>query len=141
MRVFSVFVSIVCAAAPAVAQSRVNVSELVSEALARHPEIAASEKRVEAARQRPAQEGSLPDPMLTPSYASSGRPWPGAGVGSEPNANIGVMASQQFPYPGKLALKASMAEREADAAVQAVEAARLSVTSRVKQAYYRLAYA
>ena len=140
MRVFSVFVSIVCAAAPAIAQSRVNVADLVSEALARNPEVVAAEKRADAARQRPAQERSLPDPMLSPSYSSAGRPWPGAGIGSDPNANIGVMASQQIPYPGKLALKGSIAEREADAEAQTIDSARLSVTARVKQAYYRLAY-
>lgn len=140
MRVLIILSSLVCAAGPAFAQARVSLSDLVAEALARNPEIAAAEKRVDAARQRPAQERSLPDPMLSPSYASSGRPWPGAGVGSEPTANIGVMASQQFPYPGKLALKASIAEREADAEAQTIETARLSVTARVKQAYYRLAY-
>ena len=141
MRSFaSLVVGFVCFAPAAFAQPRVQVSELVSEALARNPEIAAAEQRVEASRQRPAQERSLPDPMLSPSYASSGRPWPGAGVGSEPNANIGVMASQQFPYPGKRALKATIAERDADAETQTIEAARLSVTARLKQAYYRLAY-
>ena len=140
MRVFSFFVSIVCAAAPAIAQSRVNVADLVSEALARNPEVIAAEKRADAARLRPAQERSLPDPMLSPSYSSTGRPWPGAGIGSDPNANIGVMASQQIPYPGKLALKGSIAEREADAEAQTIDSARLSVTARVKQAYYRLAY-
>ncbi len=140
MRALIILSSLVCAAGPALAQSRVSLSDMVAEALSRNPEIAAAEKRVDAARQRPAQERSLPDPMLSPSYASSGRPWPGAGVGSEPTANIGVMASQQFPYPGKLALKASIAAREADAEAQTIDAARLSVTARVKQAYYRLAY-
>ena len=138
--VISLILGFVCFAPAALAQTRVQASELVSEALARNPEIAAAKERVEAARQRPAQERSLPDPMLSPSYASSGRPWPGAGVGSEPNANIGVMASQQFPYPGKRALRATIAEREAEAETQSIEAARLSVTSRLKQAYYGLAF-
>jgi outer membrane protein TolC len=140
MRVVLLFSSFVCIASPSFAQARVALSDLVAEAVARNPEIAAAERRVEAARLRPVQERSLPDPMLSPSYSSTGRPWPGSGIGSDPNANVGVMASQQFPYPGKLALKASIAEREADAEAQSIDAARLSVVARVKQAYYRLAY-
>src|SRR5437667_3155517 len=50
------------------------------------------------------------------------------------------MVSQELPYPGKRDLRASMASREADAESQQIEAARLSITARVKQAYYRLAY-
>jgi outer membrane protein TolC len=51
------------------------------------------------------------------------------------------MVSQEVPYPGKRDLRASIASREADAEFQQIEAARLSVIARVKQAYYRLAYA
>src|SRR5205814_9146518 len=97
-------------------------------------------KRYDAARERPAQERSLPDPMISAGWSSSGRPWPGAGLGTEPTANIGFMVSQQVPYPGKLELRASIAARDADGEMQQVEATRLSVTSRVRQAYYRLAY-
>lgn len=50
------------------------------------------------------------------------------------------MVSQELPYPGKRGLRASIAAREADAEFQQIEAARLSVVARVKQAYYRLAY-
>jgi outer membrane protein, heavy metal efflux system len=123
------------------AAARVPLAELVAEALDRNPEIAAALRRYEAARQRPAQERSLPDPVVSAGYNSSGNPLPGAGLGTEPTANIGFMVSQELPYPGKLALRESMASREADAELQQVEAARLSVTARVKQAYYRLAYA
>jgi len=123
------------------AQARVALSDLVAEALQKNPEIAAAEKRYEAARERPAQERSLPDPIISAGWNSSGRPWPGAGLGTEPTANIGFTISQQVPYPGKLELRESMAVRAADAELQQVDAARLSVASRVRQAYYRLAYA
>jgi outer membrane protein, heavy metal efflux system len=120
--------------------ARLRLADVVAEALAKHPEIAAAERRYEAARQRPAQERSLPDPMVSAGYNASGAPWPGAGLGTEPTANVGFMVSQEVPYPGKLNLRASIASHEADAISQDVEAARLSVTTRVKQAYYRLAY-
>lgn len=126
--------------ASAQAPARMPLADVVAEALARNPEIGAAERRHDAALQRPAQERSLPDPMISAGYNASGNPLPGAGIGTEPTANIGAMVSQEIPYPGKLALRSAMAAREADADFQQIEAARLSVTARVKQAYYRLAY-
>jgi outer membrane protein, heavy metal efflux system len=135
-----VFLLLFCASAAAQDRPRVALADLVGEALEKNPEIAAAQRRSDAARQRPTQERSLPDPMISAGYNSSGRPWPGAGLGTEPTANVGLMVSQTIPYPGKLALRASIAQREADAESQQIEAARLSVASRVRQAYYRLAY-
>jgi len=142
MRVFSglLIVAILPASAHAQAPARVPLAEIVAEALARNPEIVAAERRHDAARQRPLQEHSLPDPLVSAGYNASGNPLPGAGLGTEPTANIGVMVSQELPYPGKRDLRASIASREADAVFQQIEAARLSVVARVKQAYYRLAY-
>jgi outer membrane protein, heavy metal efflux system len=141
MRVGSA-VLIMLLAAPVAAQSpeRLVLADVVAEALRSNPEIAAAEQRFNAARQRPAQERSLPDPMISAGYNSSGNPLPGAGLGTEPTANIGLMVSQELPYPGKLALRSAIASREADAEQQQIETARLSVTARVKQAYYSLAY-
>ena len=121
--------------------ARLALSDVIAEVLATHPEIAAAQRRYDAARQRPVQEQSLPDPMVSAGYNASGNPLPGAGLGTAPTANIGFMVSQELPYPGKRDLRASIASREADAAFQQIEAARLSITARVKQAYYRLAYA
>jgi outer membrane protein TolC len=50
------------------------------------------------------------------------------------------MVTQEIPYPGKLQLRAAVASREADAIHNEIDSARLSVVSRVKQAYFRLAY-
>ena len=121
-------------------RARIALAEVVAEALAKSPEIAAAERRLDAARQRPAQERSMPDPVLSAGYDAAGRPWPGAGLGSEPTANVGFMVSQELPYPGKRDLRGAIALREADAEGEQVDAVRLSVTARVKQAYYRLAY-
>ena len=142
MRVFSGLLTILILSASANAQTppRLALADAVDEALANNPEIAAAQHRSLAARQRPAQEHSLPDPMLSAGYNASGRPWPGAGLGTEPTANIGFMVSQELPYAGKRDLRASIASREADADTQLIESARLSVIARVKQAYYRLSY-
>jgi outer membrane protein, heavy metal efflux system len=143
MRVFYATLMTLILGSPAFAQPtpRVSLADVVAEALAKNPEVAAAERRYDAARQRPAEEHSLPDPIVSAGYRANGRPWPGAGLGTEPTSNVGFMVSQDVPYPGKLDLKASMASREADAEMPRIEAARLSVTARVKQAYYRLAYA
>lgn len=131
-------------AVPATAQQttegRASLAALVEEALDNNPEILAARRRVEAARERPAQERSLPDPMVSASWASVGKPFPGAGLGDEPMANVGVMVTQELPYPGKRGLRAAIAAREADAETRRLDAVRLSVASRVRQAYHRLAY-
>lgn len=144
MRVVWCVVACLLAAAPAAAQEAAapwTVDQAVAEAVAASPEIKSATDGLQAARSRPAQARSLPDPMLSAGYSANGRPWPGAGLGQEPTSNIGFMVSQELPYPGKRALRAAIAGREADAEQVSIEAVRLSVTSRVKQAYYRLAYA
>jgi len=122
---------------PAMAQP---LPALVREALQNNREILVAQKRYEAARQRPTQDSSLPDPMVSLGYNSVGNPLPGAGLGSQVLANIGVMVSQELPFPGKLKLKGDMASKEAQAEFQQYQSVQLSVISRLKQAYYRLQY-
>lgn len=143
MRVCTGLLTILMMSASANGQTapRLALADAVAAALAANPEIAAAQQRSDAARQRPAQERSLPDPMISAGYSANGRPWPGAGLGTEPTSNIGFMVTQELPGPGKLGLRAAIAAREADAEALLIEGVRLSVTARVKQAYFRLAYA
>jgi cobalt-zinc-cadmium efflux system outer membrane protein len=122
---------------PAMAQP---LPALVREALENNREILAAQKRYEAVRQRPTQDSSLPEPMVSLGYNSVGNPLPGAGLGSQVLANVGVMISQEVPFPGKLKLKGDMASKEAQAEFQQYQAVQLAVISRLKQAYYRLQY-
>ncbi len=115
-----------------------RLDEITREALERNPEILAAQKRYEAARQRPAQASSLPDPMLSVGYNSTGNPLPGAGIGTDPVANAGFSITQPLPWPGKRKLRGDIAEREADAGLEEYRGVELSVVSRAKQAYYRL---
>lgn len=116
-----------------------ELNDVLDVVLASHPEIALAEARYRAARERPAQEHALPDPMISAGYASAGAPYPGAGLGEMPTARLGVMVSQALPYPGKRDRRAEVARREADAGAQQVDAARLALVARSKQAYFRLA--
>lgn len=118
-----------------------ELKSLLREALQNNPEVVAAQKKYEAARQRPSQASSLPDPMFSPGYNANGRPWPGAGLGMEPTSQIGFMVSQEIPFPGKRKLAGDMAAKEAEAEWQQYQQAQLSVVSRLKQAYYRRAYA
>ncbi len=120
---------------------RLELKDLLAEALKNNPEIVAAQKSYEASRQRPTQVSSLPDPMVSAGYNSSGRPWPGAGLGTDVTSNIGVMFSQEVPFPGKRKLAGDMAEKESEAEWQQYQQIKLSVVSRIKQAYYRRAYA
>jgi len=117
------------------------VSTLVEEALRNNREILAAQKKVEALRQRPARESSLPDPSLSVGWASNGAPWPGEGLGVYPTSNIGVMVSQEVPAPGKRRLRGEIADEEAAAAFNEYRATRLNVVSRLQQAYQLLNHA
>ncbi|MEJ5369749.1 MAG: TolC family protein [Bryobacteraceae bacterium] len=112
--------------------------QLIEEALRRNPEILAAQKKLEAARQRPAQASSLPDPMLSLGYASIGGPLPGQGLGREPMARAGLMASQTLPAPGKRGLRRRIALEEAGAAGQEYLAVQTAVVARLKSAWYSL---
>ena len=123
------------------AEDALRLDPLTREALRANPEILAAQKRYEAARQRPSLQSSLPDPVLSLSYNSSGNPLPFAGIGREPTANAGLMVSQEFPFPGKRKLRGEIASKEAEAEFQQYQTVELNVLSRLKQAYHRLHHA
>ena len=124
----------------AAAGQELRLRDLESEALTNNREILAAQKSYEAARQRPSQVSSLPDPMFSPGYTSNGYPWPGAQLGTSPTSAIGFMVTQELPYPGKRGLRGQISAKDAEAEFQSYEAIQLSVVSRLKQAYYRLTY-
>jgi len=140
LRVILILTIAAISVAAQVPELRVSLRELTGEAIKNNPEIVAAQKKYEAARQRPTQESSLPDPMISLGYNSVGNPLPGAGLGKDVLANVGVMVSQELPFPGKLKLKGDMASKEAQAGFQQYQAVQLAVISRLKQAYYRLQY-
>jgi cobalt-zinc-cadmium efflux system outer membrane protein len=122
------------------AENLLVLADVVSEALAHNPDVLTAERRYQGSRQKPAQERALPDPMVSFGWNSVKYPLPGAGVGREPMANIGVMMSQEFPYPGKLRLRGLIAAKEADAEAQNYRATALNIVARLKQAFYSLAH-
>lgn len=119
------------------------LDSLVATAQAYSPLIRAARARVQAARQRAIAAAVPPDPMLMAGVQNQplGRdPTAMAGGGPDPMTMRMIGLSQSIPYPGKLALRRRVAEREAEAGDAAVETARRLVARDVKQAWYELAF-
>ena len=92
------------------------LSTLIAEAETNNPQISAADHEVRAARQLAPQVTTLPDPKLTYQQFSVGSPKPFAGYTNSDFAYIGVGASQELPYPGKLRLRGQVADRDAEQA-------------------------
>src|ERR1700730_9480616 len=90
------------------------LSQLLAEAGANNPQISAADHGARAARQVAPQATALPDPKFTYQQFSVGSPKPFAGYTNSDFAYVGVGASQELPYPGKLRLRGEVAERDAD---------------------------
>ena len=118
----------------------VSLDSLIKQMLLSNPELQAARQRWEAMQKRPAQESALPDPTIRLGWASAGSPLPGAGLGVEPTANLGIEVSQMLPFPGKRALQGGMAHQEARAESFMFEGAELNLVSRLKSAFYELQF-
>ena len=116
------------------------LSQLLVEAEGNNSQIAAARDAWQAAKQVPQQVSTLPDPTFTYQNMSVGSPRPFAGYTDNNFAYIGIGASQEFPYPGKLRLRGEAAEREADVKDKTIQATAASVADAVKVDYIHLAY-
>jgi cobalt-zinc-cadmium efflux system outer membrane protein len=116
------------------------LSQLLVEAEANNPQISAADHGARAARQMAPQLTTPPDPKFTYQQVSVGSPKPFAGYTNSDFAYIGVGASQELPYPGKLRLRGEVAERDADVKQTEVEVTKTSLADAVKTDYLQLAY-
>jgi cobalt-zinc-cadmium efflux system outer membrane protein len=114
------------------------LDSLVARAIATSPAIRAASMRVDAAGARIGPATARPDPMFIAGIQNL--PISRPGFSSDEMTMKVIGASQTIPYPGKLALRRAVAEREADASRVAVEVARRRVVREVRDAYYELAF-
>jgi outer membrane protein, heavy metal efflux system len=114
--------------------------QLLNEAAANNPQISAADHGARAARQVAPQLATLPDPRFTYQQFSVGSPKPFAGYTNSDFAYIGIGASQELPYPGKLRLRGAVAERDADTQQAEVAVTKTSIADAVKADYLQLAY-
>jgi outer membrane protein TolC len=136
---------VLVAAFPAFAQTPVAstptpLSQLLAEAEASNPQISAADHGARAARQMAPQVTTLPDPKITYQQFSVGSPKPFAGYTNSNFAYIGVGASQELPFPGKLRLRGQIAERDADTKDAEVAVTETSIADAIKVDYLQLAY-
>jgi cobalt-zinc-cadmium efflux system outer membrane protein len=129
--------AIVCGAE---GQGPAPLASLVREAESANPQILAARRAWQAAAQAPSQAAALPDPQVIAQQLNVGSPRPFAGYSNSDFAYIGFGVSQDLPYPGKLRLRGEVAEREAMAARENLEAVRRSTVAELKTAYFELAY-
>jgi len=126
-----------------VIQGDSELDALVSTALARSPTVRAARARIRVAGYRAVAASAPPDPMLMAGVQNlplGSERTAMAASGPDPMTMRMVGVTQSIPFPGKLALRRRIAEREADASAAAARAATRLVTRDVKQAYYELAF-
>src|SRR5258708_37957424 len=116
------------------------LSQLIAEASASNPQISSADHEAKAARQMAPQVTTLPDPKFTYQQFSVGSPKPLAGYTNSDFAYIGVGASQELPYPGKLRLRGQVADRDADTKQAEVGVIGNGIADAVKADYLQLAY-
>jgi len=103
---------------------------------AENPGLAGMQARAEAMAAIPSQVGSLPDPIV--SFNTLNLPTDTFDVDQEAMTQLQFGISQQIPYPGKLALKESIATYLANAANSNVDEMRLQLNRDVKTLWWRL---
>jgi outer membrane protein, heavy metal efflux system len=123
-----------------VASTSTPLSQLLAEAEANNPQISTADHDVRAARQMAPQVTTLPDPKFTYQQFGVGSPKPFAGYTNSDFAYIGVGASQELPYPGKLRARGTVAERDADTKQAELEVTKTTIADAVKADYLQLAY-
>jgi outer membrane protein TolC len=124
----------------AAAEQTTPLKALLAEADKNNLAILAARKQWHAATYVHAQVDALPDPHITFQAFSVGSPRLGAGLSNSNFAYVGIGASQDIPYPGKLRLKGTVADAAADAKLAQVDVVRSRVKEQVKLSYLRLAY-
>lgn len=116
------------------------LSELLAEATQNNSQIAAADYGLQAAKEVPRQVTTLPDPTFTYQQLSVGSPRPLAGYTNSDFSYVGIGASQELPYPGKLRLRGEVAQRDADIKEKERDGISASVADGVKVDYLQLAY-
>lgn len=111
-----------------------GLRELIQELEKNNPELQAARYRYEAATKRPSQVGSLPDPKI--GVTNFGVGYPFSPLNQSNFAYNGIGVSQEIPFPGKLALAAEEATKEAQREYENYRALQLDLVARLKSAYY-----
>ncbi len=109
-----------------------SLKDLVNEALKNNPEIKAAKGRWDAAKSIVPQARSLEDPLLSVMFDKI----PDSSINPGASMEREYSITQEFPYPGKLKLMGTMAEKEAGMLLEEYRRAEREIIREVKMAYY-----
>jgi outer membrane protein TolC len=118
----------------------VPLASLIEEAQHKNPDIQAAVHEYRAANSGAKGAGALPDTQLMLQQLDVGSPRPFAGYTNSDFAYIGIGASQQFPWPGKRALRSEVAALDAESMRAQAGVMSRMVIEQLKVAYFKLAY-
>ena len=116
-----------------------SLQSLIGEARQNNAAIKAAERAIQTSEYMPKQAAALPDTEVMLQSFSVGSPRPFAGYSNSDFAYIGFGASQEFPYPGKRALRGSVAQHGIAISRAEKDAVVWDVLTRLKLTYLRLA--
>jgi outer membrane protein, heavy metal efflux system len=123
-----------------------ELGDLLRQADSVNPSISAARNRVGVAKARIGPATAWPDPMLMagiqnlPLGKKSAQEMAMSALPGDDMTMKMIGVSQTVPFPGKSRLRRQIAEREADAAIAAVQTVSLEVQRDVKKSYFELAY-
>ena len=103
-----------------------------------NPSLAQMQARYAALSQIPSQMGALPDPVV--SFNAMNFPTDTFDRDQEPMTQLQIGISQDFPFPGKLALREAEAEYESEAARHSVDEMRLRLRNKVSMKWWQVFY-
>jgi outer membrane protein TolC len=113
-----------------------TLARLIEQSLAVRPELARARSAVHAQEQQISQADTLPDPLLQIGIQNDG--FDSIQIGRMGTSFISFMATQTFPWPGKLNLRGKVVELSATQAEQVVARVRLSTEADVRRTYLDL---
>jgi outer membrane protein, heavy metal efflux system len=122
------------------ASTPISLSKLLIEAQINNSDISAADADTRVARTKLPQATTLPDPKFTFQQFSVGSPRPFAGYTNSDFAYVGIGASQELPYPGKLRLRGEVAKRDIEVKDAAANLTKTGIADAVKTDYLQLAY-
>jgi outer membrane protein TolC len=113
-----------------------TLNRLIQDSLAARPELAQAKALAQASQERISQVGALPDPMLQVGIQNDG--FTSIEIGRMGTSFVSLMASETFPWPGKLGLRRDAAQLGASENAKVVARLRLSTEADVRRAYLDL---
>ena len=138
-KIRNVCVVLLLASVTSAQDSPTTLQSLIAEARQNSAAIKAADRAIQTAGYGPKQASAFPDTEVMVQHFAVGSPRPFAGYSNSDFAYIGFGASQEIPYPGKRALRATVAQHEIAISGAEKNAVVWGVLTRLKLAYFQLA--